>query len=211
MTPFTITRSSEKKRTTFTILNIRAKRTIRSIFRPDKLTLAAYNSTSNNSSRSPLATRTESTKFQCMEGLDQDQKCRPSTVARSISSTVKRRLKIEFRMRKVNGSGEPICSTVQWASTPIMTAQTRISIAQPSSNFGCATTILANRWHLCPVAASSCRFFISRRSLTPLTLSLSSLNFASSSMPPHASSLSCWDGRREGVLPLLLVERENAS
>ena len=132
---------------------------------PDKLTLAAYNSTSNNSSRSPpglaeglgarhctssncrcnyegknLATRTESIKFQCMEGLDQDQKYRPSTVARSISSTVKRRLKIEFRMRKVNGSGEPICSTVQWASTPIMTAQTRISIAQPSSNFGCATS-----------------------------------------------------------------------
>ena len=132
---------------------------------PDKLTLAAYNTKSNNSSRSPpglaeglstghgtswnrtcdyegknLATRTESIKFQCMEGLEQDQKCRPSTVARSISSTAKRRLKIEFRMRKVNGSGEPICSTVQWASTPIMTAQTRINIAQPNSNLGCVTS-----------------------------------------------------------------------
>ena len=68
-----------------------------------------------------------------------DKKLQPSTIARSTNSILNNTLKVELRMRNASGSEAPMCCTVQWASTPIMTAHNRIRMAQAHSNFGCVT------------------------------------------------------------------------
>mmetsp|Transcript_107361 Transcript_107361/g.256465 ORF Transcript_107361/g.256465 Transcript_107361/m.256465 type:complete len:236 (-) Transcript_107361:589-1296(-) len=147
MTPFTMTRSSEKKRTTRTMRRIRARRTMRRIFRPDSWDSVVQTSTSTSSTKA-RSTRTVSKAFQWMEEFRRVQKYSPSTAKRKHSSMVKRPLKTELKMRKTRGGVLPMFTMLQCASTPIKMAQSKISVAQDHSNFGLPTINLATLRHL---------------------------------------------------------------
>ena len=180
ITPFTMMRSSEKNLTTLTMRRIRAKRSIRRTFKLDKSIDSEDAATSRiTSSTSATVTRAASIAFQWIDWLYQERKWTPSTMSRRINSTVNSKLKPVFKTRKATGEVTPMFWTLQWASTPIKRAHSRIRLAQNHSNTGDATIVFAARRQAGQESMdeSPCDCFLvnfARISFTPVTLVFSS-------------------------------------
>ena len=180
ITPFTMMRSSEKNLTTLTMRRIRAKRSIRRTFKLDKSIDSVDAATSRiTSSTSATVTKAASIAFQWIDWLYQDRKWTPSTMSRRTNSRVNSKLKPVFKTRKTTGEVTPMFWTLQWASTPIKSAHSRIRLAQNHSNAGDATTLCAARRQAGQESMdeSPCDCFwvnFARISFTPVTLVFSS-------------------------------------